>query len=353
MPEYMQLVTDRQVCFACHKTERGKKKFPKCAKCHAITYCGKECQKADWLRHKLNCVPVMVTDIPGKGRGLVAARDIKMGEEIFKDKPSIRLPSLENTGPDTSESLMKQIENLPSEAKSLFYKLDYRKSKSFLLDAPLEMDMFYNNCTILGNETLLYLNRSLINHSCAPNSAVGSADVPKEGEDNIVIARAIKNISKGEEISIFYQFDLSPMIPSYKIFGCNAQDRMRIIKDEFDFDCKCSVCSGNVRDQEDIIRKLLQLHGTLDDLNSDQTKDWARELQIRRKILDLNLKLYIGSVYDKANAIYMMYTTARMARDVFQQRRAINEFKKLAEDTKLAPFKLQYDALEAKFSSGN
>ena len=159
MPECFQPVKDYQVCFSCDKTERGKRKFPKCAKCHAITYCGKECQKTDWLRHKFNCVPVLVTEIPGKGRGLVAARDIEMGEEIFKDKPIIRLPSIEIMCPDASDSLMKQIENLPSEAKSLFYKLEYRKSESFLLDAPLEMDMFFNNCTILGNETLLYLNK--------------------------------------------------------------------------------------------------------------------------------------------------------------------------------------------------
>ena len=45
---------------------------------------------ADFARHKWNCVPVMVTEIEGKGRGLVAAKDIKMGELIFKDKPVIK-----------------------------------------------------------------------------------------------------------------------------------------------------------------------------------------------------------------------------------------------------------------------
>ena len=42
----------------------------------AITYCSKECQVADWDRHEWNCVPVMVTEFPGKGRGLVASKDI-------------------------------------------------------------------------------------------------------------------------------------------------------------------------------------------------------------------------------------------------------------------------------------
>ena len=34
---------------------------------------GAECQKAYW-----NCIPVMLTEFPSKGRGLVAARDIKI-----------------------------------------------------------------------------------------------------------------------------------------------------------------------------------------------------------------------------------------------------------------------------------
>ena len=93
MPEnFIQPVTDRQQCFTCHKTVTGKRKLSKCSKCHAITYCGARCQKADWPRHISNCIPVMVTEYEGKGRGLVAARDIKMGEFIFLDKPAIKMP---------------------------------------------------------------------------------------------------------------------------------------------------------------------------------------------------------------------------------------------------------------------
>ena len=91
MPEtHIEPMTNRQECFKCHKTMTGKKKFPKCAGCHAITYCGQECAREDFARHKWNCVPVMVTEIPGKGRGLVAAKDIKIGELIFTDKPLIK-----------------------------------------------------------------------------------------------------------------------------------------------------------------------------------------------------------------------------------------------------------------------
>ena len=77
MPEsFIQPVTILQQCYTCHKK---KKKLSKCSSCHAISYCWRKCQKVDWPRHKENCVPVMVTEVGEKGRGLVAARDIKMG----------------------------------------------------------------------------------------------------------------------------------------------------------------------------------------------------------------------------------------------------------------------------------
>ena len=97
-----------------------------CINCHAITYCGRECQAADWERHEWNCVPVMVTEFPGKGRGLVAATDIKKGDLIFKDKPVIKLVvnAMEQfVDPHFMTSLKEQIESLPTEAKSQYFKL--------------------------------------------------------------------------------------------------------------------------------------------------------------------------------------------------------------------------------------
>ena len=138
MPEfYLEPLTDRHTCFKCEKTV--KKKLLKCNRCHAITYCGVECQSADWDRHGWNCVPVMVTGFPGKGRGLLAAKDIKKGEVIFIDEPVIKLPidaqgNLTVTG-SALKLLKKQIDNMPSEAKLQFHKL-------FIPESQLT---FYNN----------------------------------------------------------------------------------------------------------------------------------------------------------------------------------------------------------------
>ena len=112
MPEfYVEALKDHRTCFKCKQT--GKKSLLTCDRCHAITYCGVECQKADWERHNWNCVPVMVKEFPGKGRGIVAARDIKMGERIFKDEPVIKLATDDKgfpVDPEFMASLKEQIE---------------------------------------------------------------------------------------------------------------------------------------------------------------------------------------------------------------------------------------------------
>ena len=88
----------------CHKVVTGKNKLSKCKRCHA----------KDWERHKWNCVPgpVMVTEFEGKGRGLVAAKDIKMGELIFIDKPLIKVngAKLQANKDTEGKILMKKVQ---------------------------------------------------------------------------------------------------------------------------------------------------------------------------------------------------------------------------------------------------
>ena len=47
----------------CGRREATDAEFRQCARCNSIVYCGRECQKLDWPRHKPVCV----------GRGLADA----------------------------------------------------------------------------------------------------------------------------------------------------------------------------------------------------------------------------------------------------------------------------------------
>ena len=98
MPEfYAEPLKDRRSCSVCKKTakEKGKKVLLTCINCHAITYCGRECQSADWSRDEWNCVPVMVTEFPGKGRGLVRLPEIsRRATSSSKTSRRSNLPSM-------------------------------------------------------------------------------------------------------------------------------------------------------------------------------------------------------------------------------------------------------------------
>ena len=85
MPETL---TSLDECFTCKAVGGGEKKLLLCL-CHAAAYCCKECQVADRPRHKRNCFPVMLRKFEGKGRGIVAARDFKMGDSYSLISPRL------------------------------------------------------------------------------------------------------------------------------------------------------------------------------------------------------------------------------------------------------------------------
>ena len=331
MPEsYIQPVTDRQSCYKCQKSVTGKMKLSKCSRCHAITYCGKQCRVADWPRHGWNCVPVMVTEYEGKGRGLVAARDIKKGELIFMDKPLLKMEAEFRL--DTVFSLAQQIENLPSEARLFFYKLKWDK---YCSNSSKELDIFCSNAREIGGWWILFLNAALVNHSCAPNSSLDT--IKEEGGTSWCEVKAIKDIVKGEEVTVFYESGaISLQEYSYQVYGCNAQERKMAIKKNFNFDCKCCVCSEEVPEQEEIIKQLLHLHRALKLNNSrKEPSELAKKVKIWDQIVDLNLKLYIGSVCDKIWSMQDLGEAAQEAEDEILEKKAFDGLKKIAEDYKL------------------
>ena len=299
MPEsYIEPLTDRQQCYTCHKTVTGKKKLSKCAGCHAITYCGVECQREDFQRHKWNCLPVMVTEIPGKGRGLVAARDIKMGELIFVDKPVIKISSDEEPRV-ICESLRKQIDKLPSEAKRQFNLLEILPEFQDDDDDSEQDENMLNFAKFVSNSSgfrdgndpsgFCYLNIVLINHSCAPNVSKGHLLPDEEHKQEV---RAIKDIKRGDEITSCYLVDIDLYLWSC---GFDKQRRMKRIQERFGFACKCSVCSGIVPGQEDIMKELLKLHLVLNP-NMTPSSDWKMIAKNFDKIAELTNKLYTGCV---------------------------------------------------------
>ena len=365
MPEsYIEPLTDRQECFNCHKTVTGKKKLSKCAKCHAITYCGRECQVVDWPRHNWNCVPVMVIEIPGKGRGLVAAKDIKKGDLLFNEMPSIEIYSDERNLLKKTDSVLMQLNKLPDGAKDQFHKLKVPNSLEGLFKGDrLIMQKFCSNarrttvCGVDGQVTLFYLplNSALINHSCGPNVEVGlyidsntQKKVPSIREiDFKTEVVAIKDISRGDEISKCY-IGCDDMIK----FGFNRQERMKKIRETLGFECKCSVCLGDCVDQEEILKKLREQAKNLDsDHHLKKNADWERDAKIYQKMAELTEKLDMGAVVDiKMNLLEGFAAAAHLARDEELLRKAMDSLQKLVVDSKMNDVRTTNDRVKHDMS---
>ena len=359
MPEfYVESMKDHRTCFKCQLTVTGKKRLLTCIKCHAITYCGAECQRADWERHNWNCVPVMVREFPGKGRGIVAARDIKMGEEIFKDKPVIKLATDAQGNPvdlGFMASLREQIEELPTEAKAQYYKLtttgaivnNYNVSRS---DFEV-FKLFQDNCKILKGQgkdeheycSLLHLNIALVNHSCVPNADLNRPELQMiDGSQDLCNElRALKDISKGEEITIFYYLDV-------RKDGSILRKWKAAIRKYYRFDCKCPMCLGEVSFPEKTLKKLIEQNKKLN--LTPAAGDWKREAITCSRIVDLTMELYIGSPIEKIRALGNLAKSAHLARDKDLVMKAMDKLRQLAEDTKLEYMRRCYDTFEFGFS---
>jgi hypothetical protein len=75
-PEKIQVLS---VCKTCGKWS----KFFRCSLCHIIFYCSKECQKADWARHKPLCA---ITNEGGKYAGDTLAEGVKLVKSMVYEQ---------------------------------------------------------------------------------------------------------------------------------------------------------------------------------------------------------------------------------------------------------------------------
>ena len=321
---------------------------------------------ADWPRHKDNCVPVLVTDVGDMGRGLVAAKDIKMGEQILIDSVVI---SLDKTPPggvmtqDVARSLKEQIQKMPEEKSTQFRNLksndgiifserDLRTARRE--NCLREMKIFRSNRIESEEGTdVIFLVLSLINHSCAPNAEECSLLNGSEDQENVdeYELRAIKDIFKGEEITMF--------MFSEAIFS-TKDIRQRKLKEMFGFQCKCCVCSGHVDDQDSIIKKIKEtLRSPGVALFSDSPLALAKRYEtsldewkifaVQNGILmALSQQLHIGSVlkYVKIPSCILAVIAAQMARDTVLLAKALDTWKDLAMKTGFQRLIMDYEIMK-------
>ena len=121
----------------------------RCGRCRQVAYCrwvqvqvlqvkvlccSKECQVTHWRSlHKRWCGPFEVMQLWGRGRGLVATRDIKMGELIVEDRAAVSVSKEDlkfNESHNRFDRIVYQVKRLSSSEQEEYSRLT--KKKQFL-----------------------------------------------------------------------------------------------------------------------------------------------------------------------------------------------------------------------------
>ena len=222
--------------------------------CKKVSYCGEDCQKADWKNHKPSCPLYIIREAPGKRLGVFATRKIRNGEIIMEELPILLL----RDGLSGNEFMTDHFPNISEETKSKIFKLRDPADNIIALNSEqyelwkstnsadliwdllsncddvsrilrIFRDNFFPICN--GPEQGLYYEMSYINHGCIPNSWVKS-DLQRKK------VCALGTIEKDEEILINYRKGEGEEFN----YGSRDYRRQRLLRTN-GFLCQCFECS--------------------------------------------------------------------------------------------------------------
>ncbi|XP_023330711.1 SET domain-containing protein 5 [Eurytemora carolleeae] len=189
-----------------------------------------------------------VMNISGKGKGVLARKDIKQGELIVADTPLFIVPpDAHSQNKNTLDNYLDcAVKNLNPLDRETFWNLADSKS----IQGKTPRGIYFTNCYSIGQgsstrfPTAMLPILSRINHSCRPNSEFHWN--PEQGYEEL---RASRCILEGEEITDCY-LDLTAQ------GRITQQERRSLLKSGYGFDCNCEVCSlsFNLLEKDDKLR---------------------------------------------------------------------------------------------------
>ncbi|KAL2158713.1 hypothetical protein VTH06DRAFT_4195 [Thermothelomyces fergusii] len=175
-----------------------------------------------------------IVPVEGKGMGVVATRRIRKDEIFMVDVPAmlISLNFLTSTKPHHRRIILEQaLSQLPPETRDRAYALS-RGSAPYEVDSIMGPNA--NSILVTGEVHFgLFTEVARINHDCRPNAYYRFSERRLTME-----VVAFRDIEPGEEISMSY-------VPLEMHMG----ERREYLKNNWEFDCACSLCRSP---QEDI-----------------------------------------------------------------------------------------------------
>ncbi|KAG6093087.1 hypothetical protein E4U30_004679 [Claviceps sp. LM220 group G6] len=167
-----------------------------------------------------------VQDIPGKGKGVVAARKIPKGTRIMSEEPLLRLPKKEDNMMSPL-AIRYQLKALSKEQQDAFMSLHNAHSFRHLPEQYVRI--FETNCLPMDDvdEIAIFLEAARLNHDCDYNASFSWNGYIKRH-----VVHVLRDIQPGEEITISYH-------PSLR----TRDARLEALQKSFNFTCVCRLCS--------------------------------------------------------------------------------------------------------------
>ena len=115
------------------------------------------------------------------------------------------------------------------------------------------------------------------------------------------------------------------------------------IHEDFGFDCKCPVCSGEVPNQDDIMKKMQDIITSSaigsKDMDNMTISEWTRVAIASGAVVELFRPVYMGRPDMKLSILKLFRLAAAGARKSALVVKAVDGIKDLAEKTGLEVFK--------------
>jgi len=244
--------------------------------------------------HTTSTPAIEVVDVAGKGKGIVALRDLEEGDLLFSEKPVVVVDrNLQLSVPEMVSYLDRQVSSLSEEDSKAFNQLAIAPpAKSEATSYGIAMT---NGISIEtgSSEGGVFLLASRLNHSCRPSVAWRW-----DSKEEKLRVQLVRSVTTGEELTVSYT-------PAMEQSG----PRRATLQRRYGFDCYCEVCSSPAELAASDYRR--QLADITNGLNNGPSPDHIPSL-LHIVCLD-GLRLYeeeglhfVGDSLDLAYAAFMV-----------------------------------------------
>ncbi|KAA1479529.1 SET domain-containing protein [Dentipellis sp. KUC8613] len=173
----------------------------------------------------------VVQSLTGKGKGLIATRNIQRGELLIREAPLFIVPHTVSSSP--AELILNMVRGLSPEQSEAFYNLSYVHLHPGLRPevraANVPLAIFQTNAVAAGSGVGLFPNMARLNHGC---SFAFNVVYSWREDKGVLMVYALKDIRKGEEL-----------LTTYTDTKRSRDERRDFLKQTYDFECTCACCA--------------------------------------------------------------------------------------------------------------